>query len=466
MKRRQRLRAASTHMSGHAMLNTVRNRREVDSRSMTGIPIVLVYVLSVLIIFNVPLTHRVFPNMYYYLAALGGVVMFVGTMSRGKPVFFHEISLVLLLTYIVFWACLLLVQEATGTCYEESSAIRSVVTLTWIPAFYLLFYTCVPRFNVRRYVVFQAVLATVVAALGIVQQFVSIDLFGMLSETRWQGAYEAGDVSLRTYSIVTSCQVYGLYCALYAVIVAESRSIPRLLRWAWFLFFVFAGMLSGNRSVVLLLLVYGILKLLRLRGATRLIVLVFSLVVGLGVAAFVTANSHLLDNSPVQHALDWLIDFQGFAQAEKYRRPERFAEVWRQTNMLWGNGLGCTAPEQRVRFMAPESYVMQIYAEGGVFPVVLFGAFLCQALMVLRRAGRTIELTLLILTAISFFVVHAFTSPVFFGIWGIVLHGIVRAGAREQTWSHQAAWLFRGEDCLHGMMARHDEIRASVDSQR
>jgi hypothetical protein len=122
---------------------------------------------------------------------------------------------------------------------------------------------------------------------------------------------------------------------------------------------------------------------------------------------------------------DIFFNFENVLKYEKSARWGRWLNLLNETNFIIGNGIGYTGMRDfwGLRYVTSESYIVQIYFEGGIF--VLF-SFLILYLKSINKYKINLAFDdnwiLLVTLFFATIAVHSFLHPVFFVFWGIIVH--------------------------------------------
>lgn len=382
-------------------------------------------VLTILVVFNVPLS-RFFPNLYYL--AVGLLFAFLTTTSLlNAKTRIHEIHWY----FVLYGVCLLLlfvIQSISGASPGFSLAIKSLVSLLWIPFFFIFFSSFLKEINRAEMLRWQIWVACVVGILGYVQFFGSTTLYGWLPESKWTTIVENGRIGLRTYSILNSGQVFGLFSIVYAVITIENRNLFRFkLTYLFIVLILFgAALLSGNKSSTVLFMIYVFFKLFTLKTLSARIALFTSLFFLSLIILFPPKleNTQLTGIQSVDRSLGWISNFSDLAGDKSNQdRLNVYAENLTRLNVFTGNGVGSTAPnEESSREILSESYYFKILLEGGLVSFSLFIVFFVKVSSQLYKERKVKILAVLSMILVSMVFVEAFISPAFFGVWGYLIY--------------------------------------------
>ncbi|MDT8339225.1 MAG: hypothetical protein RQ763_08500, partial [Sulfurimonas sp.] len=106
-------------------------------------------------------------------------------------------------------------------------------------------------------------------------------------------------------------------------------------------------------------------------------------------------------------------------QENEDSRLDRYNQIIQETNLIVGNGFGTKTNRENQDLEVAESYIFQLYAEGGILPLVgLLIIILLPLFMSSKEADKYFDMKLIMVCIfISMIVVHAFNSPAFFIFW-------------------------------------------------
>jgi hypothetical protein len=294
------------------------------------------------------------------------------------------------------------------------------------PTYWVIYFSRFGLTYFQKIVDFSIVLAFFVGALGIVQYFFSPTLFGWLEinnrALEWAADKEFSSYSVwfRVFSLLGSPQVYGLFIALYVVVFYLMSRYGALVKFAGLCFLMFAGLLSGNKSFVLIfvaMMVFVGAKYMK-RSAVAIMLTVAM------VSALVVNAQKVIETLPVLERIMSLE--QALTQEQDDSRLGRYKYILDHTNPLVGNGLGSLTNRSAEGIRAAESYFLKIYYEVGVIPLLLFVIFLIDAAARARIHRKYDTMAMIVLISLSMVVVHAFESPAFFMLWGLMLSAYLR----------------------------------------
>lgn len=384
------------------------------------------YILSILTLFPLIIDYQVGINLYIPIGGMFIILLAFKSLISKQPLqSVMQKQIVPLVFFIAFFLLLLGLQTLSYTFHESFDlAFKSTFTLIWIPVFFILFSVNVRDFNWYDFAKFQIVLGIIVIIMGIIQRFYSLDLFGLIPNIKGQEYYISNLDRLRVGSFLGSSQVFGLYCTLLAIIVLDH--IPNLhgtLRGFIFICLIGSGILSGNKSIIAIMFTYSILRFQSMKQNVflkRILIIIASVVI-IAVGLQHIHNYQADISSTIYRPFIWLLDYDQFAEEEKTGRLSIYQNIWNQTNPIWGEGLGCTAPTINGRHITPESYFLQVYVEGGFIPLICLLTFISLSVRRSKRFQSRCCYYLVVCIGVSWIFVHAFIAPVFFPFWGFII---------------------------------------------
>lgn len=383
----------------------------------------LPYVITLLTVMNTVVQHRTGIPMYIGAAALG--LAAIASLGGGAQ---RVVWLPATRPFLMFvaWLGVVFVGETiTGTLFGESQlAMKSLFHATWTPMFWVLFAPNAVDFDWQRFVKFCICLGVIVGILGFLQRFYSLNLWGNLPDVKWSEHFTANANRFRVTSVLSSPQVFGLYCTVLAAF-AFSRS----LRWATWLkngvaiLFVSAAFLSGNKGVLALLMLFAVL---RTRIPAKPFLVSCGVVVVLMMLIFsptIQSRAHRIEEQEDvwTRSIAWVLNIRGLVQKEQEGRLLIYQTIVEKTNPVVGLGMGCTAASEGQRGVVPESHLLLLYAEAGFPAVVFFCYFLWECWRSAKSRGDEGQVFLIWLVAGASVFVHAISYPGFFCIWGLII---------------------------------------------
>lgn len=373
----------------------------------------LPYIIFILIIFNQFLSS--FGINYLYAVFI--IISIVGMFASGFKSLQNS-KYIVIYAYIFSLFLLFLIQTFIYDNIENS--IRSLLMYILIIIYWSVFFTKYGVLELKYLIERLTLLVYIVAIFGVIQYFYSPNLFGLLDNVS-KGIEWAKNLSFIEYaiffrasSILGSSQVYGLFMALSIIMIIEvsNKKVFKL----GIVFLVFSGLLSGDKSFVVILLLYAIYTFLKTKILTKfytiISVMLLFLILNQVIPSNTFTNFRILDRITSSEKI--------IKQENEDSRLSRYKNILLNSNTLLGDGLGSrTSHGDNIK--VAESYLLQIYAELGIFAFVSFLLFL---LVSLKYAKKNLFYNIhifILLVMFSMLIVHAFNSPIFFIVWGILI---------------------------------------------
>jgi hypothetical protein len=184
------------------------------------------------------------------------------------------------------------------------------------------------------------------------------------------------------------------------------------------LLLIAASMHSGGKISILILMFYGaflLLKFARSKAYYSIVLITVSVVIaGL---AFIKYSANL-EFSIVKRNLS----LDSIIEEEQGGRLAIYSELLTNRHLLLGEFPGFFESLSVHNTLAPESYLLQILIENGIVYLLVFLSFYYYIFMngKSRVGGEFVWVTLALFPCLV--VSHAFTDPVFFVFWGILMY--------------------------------------------
>ena len=384
--------------------------------------ILAVLILVILNLFNITYLH-------HYLLLVSIFILFLFVKRKLK---YYQCIIWL---YIIILAMMLIITLLSGN-FDRRIAVEAFFIYAGPPLFWLLYFNKYPNFNVLLFKKFVVYLACVVAILGIIQFFADKTIYGLIPHIDYfdidfaRSFMAAAGSHFRVSSILVSPQIFGLFSALsFCVLISlyKIKSKSFLLLGAPILT---ASLLSGQRIVILIyLLFFGLKFLYNLRLSFTKAILIF---VGVFIGLIITqsAVNHFLASQGMSESrvFDVFSSPQQVIEYEEGVRWSRWRNLILEANPLIGEGIGITnvRTDEGRRFVTSESYFVQLYYEGGLFVFLSFLLIILYSIcrLYIKKVQFKEDGTLLIALSASLLAVHAFTNPDFFAFWGIIIYSM------------------------------------------
>lgn len=364
-------------------------------------------------IFNFVLRLNGLPYIYVLLVAVGIILI----LCRGVRLTVND---VLVFTFIGFYV---VTSSVKSIFYNESALIAPAVgQYILFPFYWLLLFRCNSGFEFDPFLKRTMKWVVLIAAGAIIQFYFSPTLYGYLQGVESDNLAWSQDADLDVYatffratSFLSSPQVFGLFTALYVFIISRYafrfKTISLLLVMG-------ASMHSGNKISILILALYGAFLLLKLARSRRFLSLallgILVIVAGLAVVEFAANVDFAIINRNL--SLDAIVE------EERGGRLRIYAELLTTRHLLLGEFPGFFTSSSIHNTQVSESYLLQILIENGLVYLLAFLSFYFY--IFLKRKDRVSREFVWVALALfpSLVFSHAFTDPVFFVFWGILLY--------------------------------------------
>jgi hypothetical protein len=373
----------------------------------------LPYLIFIIILSNQILNYFGIKYLYVVFMIIGIIGMLISGVEKSKNIKYLFIYQYVFILYLLFF-----IQIFVYNNIENS--IRSLLVYTFIMIYWTIYFKKYGIVEFRYLMEKTIPLIYIIAIVGFVQYFYSPNLFGLLDGVSngidWAKNVPFTEYSLffRASSLLGSPQVYGLFMVLSIIMILGRHKKKSSIFGIVFL--VFAGVLSGNKLFILILLLYAIYVFINISLKKSLLILVAIFFSSIFMYNLVLNNT--FDNIRV---LDRIVSFDEILEQESEdSRIDRYVKIILNSNVVIGDGFGSkTATDENIK--VAESYFFEIYAEVGIFGLLSFMLFLLISFMYAKTSlFHNIQIFML-LVILSMFVVHAFNSPIFFLVWGVLL---------------------------------------------
>lgn len=281
--------------------------------------------------------------------------------------------------------------------------------------FWFLYYKTVKNFDLPKLILNLKYHVLIIALLGLVQFYVSPDLFGFLNSENnnmltWSLEDQYYQSFFRSYSILTSPQIFGGFMILYLVAFISSIQSKRILainNIIPILIIGISGMHSANKSFFLLLALYLIIKVFK----TKSIKLIF-------LTIFVFMSVFLLRND--YPFISRVLSSEVVSQEKEGRLSIWYDLIKKSSFIGEGAATHINTNFTTKEVIAAESYYFQILSELGMIMLILFLILIIMNIVQIKNTNYYI---LNILCATMMIFVHTFNNPAYILFWGICLYG-------------------------------------------
>lgn len=339
----------------------------------------------------------------------------------------HNIYVWIFIFFVVWFTTLtFLVSQIKFTTILESSLIYFLSPLFWI-----LYFTKYSDYDFLSFLKFSIYIAFALSIFGFIQFYFSKTIFGLIPNNEYfdidftSSQFVSSGSTFRIRSILPSSQIFALFTSLsfcLSTIVFKNNktrfyliSIPIL----------FASLLSGQRIVILVIILFFVSKFVlqsknNLRSIFLIILPIFLILLALRIIDLIStdmgmASTRLMD---IFNNFSYIIDY------EQNARWSKWISLIKETNPLIGNGIGHTNQFiNGTRIVTSESYIIQLYYEGGILLVGSFILLLFNSIQktLIKKLSST-YLPIIISLFISLLSVHSFMNPIFIVYWGILIY--------------------------------------------
>ena len=399
------------------------------------------YWLTAISILNVPIEFF-FGAFKPHLFGLVLLILLLGVRFFVKDATFNRREYPLFL-YVAIVVCLIPLSIRPGI--DTLPVVLGGLSYIMYPIYWYLYIKMFGmEFNIERYSIFIILLGLLISIIGIYQYHVDISLNGIAVYINFTYAKEyLAIVQMRPSSIVASVQDYGLLMILVASLVA-ARILSKWKNKKYyvliFIIVLYAAFLSGNKLVILGFFVL-VLVFVKNKWGSGAAILVFVVMVLGAFALFyilsVPMNREFMEKRMPQLArmLKVAMDFST-ALEEEAIRFNIYAKVLNGTNVFIGHGFGTSNSYVTNIFGVPrfatESYVWQLYYEGGAPLLLAFMFFLFSGMFSAEVRKQHLNIVLAV-NMIGLLFVQSFISTSFIFVWGFFMLGSVsiRNGTRR-----------------------------------
>lgn len=365
---------------------------------------------------------------YVFFIFIGFLLIFI------KGLKFLKQDLILILFGIVYLAFVVL-----HIIIEPSSFmifIKGIGLYLLFPSYWLFLFRCKSEFLFFPFLKTTVKWAVFIALMGIIQFYFSPDIWGLLSKSTSDNIQWASDsdsveylLFFRSTSFFSSPQVFGLFSVLYIFIIYKVFSDNSKMRFFLILICFIGSAHSGNKMTYLIFIVF-LMMLLKKFVLSLSFIKVFSMLSFLIILLFFLIN---LSEKYELGIITRIISSDQVLDEEKEGRAQIYYNMFESANLLFGSGPGTISTSDSGSLKnskAAESYLLQILIEHGILFLIFFLLFY---LMIVLKGFRNIDsfLYLSISIFISMIFVHAFSDPVFFIFWGVIVFGYVNVFKRN-----------------------------------
>ena len=312
----------------------------------------------------------------------------------------------LLHIYLLFIALGLLTFLMHSLAYKSFILhFAGLITATMYMSFWYIF--LIVNKKKFKYIYFINTLNTVyfmIGTLGVIQQHFSRNLYGFIDNRYVQILGDLDYIAFRSTSVTGSSQVFGITMILTCLINLDLFFKLKIKKYLIIgLVFLIFSFYSQQKSVVLLFLSYLFLASFNFKESKKLLFGFLSIT-----SIFIIYN---FDTILLLFRLD---SISILINSELSGRLTIYSDIFSKTNILIGNGWGTynnfIGSIFNLENNNPESFILLLYAESGIFVVLGFCYFLMKNLLASEKKNRPIIITFIL----HFFFVHTALSPFVF----------------------------------------------------
>ncbi|WP_219704238.1 hypothetical protein [Marinomonas lutimaris] len=325
----------------------------------------------------------------------------------------------------VFWCFFLVcIYGLTATVGDYFVAIIGFINLCGLLLFYSLVYLCSrKRFALFLFIKKTILFVAIINAVGaIFQYYISVDLFGLISNAVYADSEKLSNVNVtkRAVSFISSPQSLSLFLA-FAFVLVPSVTDKKNIQWVIYLLLFFSGLLTVSKAFVVFLIVYLLLcnfKLKRFGYFSALIVfltLVFSFFSHEGQFSRVLQLIYLIENYEQYSAyIIW---------------KESIFYVDDALSFFVGKGLGVFSrggqefSNYDILHGSTESFFIQLFVETGVIGFLIFVSLVIFSYFKLASIDKNLAYGLAAICVIGLF------SPAPYGfVCGMLMYFCLASG--------------------------------------
>jgi len=370
------------------------------------------YIIFILIILNAPLSTIGIHYLYAIVLLFGIIGMLIIGIKKYKSINFIVVYIYIFSLFSIFYIQLFFYDLKFSTF--QSLLMYIVMILYW--SIYFNKYT---TYDFKSLIIKIVPIVYLVGFLGVLQYFFSPTLFGLIDEHHSKGIEWANSMSFGEYvsffrasSILGSPQVYGLFISLFIILIQILKITTSFIGIA---FLLFAGILSGNKSFLLIIGIYYIYSFLKNNSLLKLKKVLLT-VIFLIITIFINIDNNDIGTVNRLFNIDKIVQ-----QEEKDSRLERYINIINNNNILIGSGFGTKTDRNDLSLKVAESYIFQILSEVGVIGLIFFLLLIFFSFLQAKNQYFKDMRILISSIFISMIIVHAFNSPVFYIFWGVII---------------------------------------------
>lgn len=360
-------------------------------------------------LYNILFQYIGFNYVYIIFYALG--IIWALTRKISNP---HGIN-ILVLIYLMF---LVIFTFITTILHQENAEIILISSYIYIlpVLFWFLYFNTHQTYDFFNLILSLKIHVLIISVLGLIQYYISPDLFGIISSTSnnimWAVENEEYRSFFRSTSILGSPQVYGAFLSLYILLfIFANKDKNNKINKKDILYLVFlfiAGAHSANKSFFAVLIIYFLYIFSKKKYFFQALFLI---------GIIITFTYQYLSSIPF---LQRIFFNNEIIQSESLR-----VEIWENAILnakIIGDGPGSWSNSSfNMGNQVVESYFLQILAELGFITFILFGIIMVTNLIRIRKTNLFLSC---VACLFIMFIVHVYNSPAFILFWGVCLYGL------------------------------------------
>lgn len=385
------------------------------------------------VVFNGPLQYAGIPYLYLVFTFFG-IILFVPLISYKVCVSDVKVSLAIIFP-ILYLISLFFILVLQAIIYgSDFLLLKSFFGYGLFIIYWLMYFTLHDLSDFKDLINKTIPIVFLIVILSFVQFFLSPDIYGLLDSSisrsiraATESDFDQYKLFFRASSTLGSPQVFGLFVALYIVIISDSISTRNnAFLTILLLTFIFGGAISGNKSFYVILLLLGVIYFFKNIRFRRIFFL--------GVA-FLFLLLHIFDFNHLDlRVVDRVFSLESIIEQENEdSRIRRYFDIVYSSDVLMGDGLGSKSfatPDEKLG--AAESYIFQIWYEAGLLVLSFFLLFIFSSIIMGKKFLIGDIRILIFFIFLGMVVVHAFNSPVFFIFWGIIMSAFSKTSSFER----------------------------------
>jgi hypothetical protein len=269
----------------------------------------------------------------------------------------------------------------------------------------------------------------VVALLAYGQYFLSPTLWGWVNyesmSQQWASSmdYDEYSVFFRASSLIGSPQVLSVFCSLWASVFLMDKDLSFPSKAVGIGIVLGAGMLSGGKAgLLLILLLLGFLLVSSL-FTRKLRLSRFPSVIA-AILALVMASMYISKFTEQIPVIVRIFDIQGaIIQESNDSRIGRIVSIFSETNPLFGHGYTFRLFAEATGYRAAESYIAKLYFHFGFLPVLALLIVLIVGSCAAKGPHAKLIRAIIVMLFASMWLSTAFEATVLFPFWGVIVAG-------------------------------------------